>query len=218
MAGIGAAAGFVDRALQSVAERLAGDDGVRLLHPPYARYHVELGEISTYLPGYKENGSVFCHTNPWVIIAEALRGRADRAMRYLRAIAPTWQSDHDRRATEPYVYAQMVAGPGTARPGEAKNSWLTGTASWSHVAVTQYILGIRASLEGLVVDPCVPADWPSFGVRRFFRGATYEIEVTNPAGTGRGVRALVVDGKTVAGHVIPVAAPGTKVRVQVELG
>ncbi len=100
-----------------------------------SRYHRELGEISTYLPGYKENGSVFCHTNPWVIIAEALRGRADRAMQYLRAIAPTYQADPDTRRTEPYVYAQMVAGPAAATPGEAKNSWLTGTASWSHVAV-----------------------------------------------------------------------------------
>ena len=130
MAGIGVERGHADRALQSVSERLAR---VRraLLDPPFQRYRPELGEISTYLPGYKENGSVFCHTNPWVIIAEAQRGRADRAMQYLRAIAPTWQEDHDTRRTEPYVYAQMVAGPQAAQPGEAKNSWLTGTASWS---------------------------------------------------------------------------------------
>ncbi len=217
MAGIGAAAGLPDRALRSVSERLAGEFGVRLLEPAFQRYHAELGEISTYLPGYKENGSVFCHTNPWVIIAEAMRGRADRAMQYLRAIAPTWQADHDRRRTEPYVYAQMVAGPEAAHPGEAKNSWLTGTASWSHVAVTQYILGIRAGFDGLVVDPCVPAEWPSFSVRRAYRGAVYEIEVLNPRGTGRGVRSMVVDGKAVVGNVIPAAAPGTQVQVKVEL-
>ena len=155
MAGIGGSAGLIDRALQSVAERLACDYGVQLLDPPYRSYRRELGEISTYLPGYKENGSVFCHTNPWVIIAEAMRGRSDRAMKYLRAIAPTYQSDPDRR-DEPYVYAQMVAGMHASQPGEAKNSWLTGSASWSHVAVTQYILGIRATLDGLVVDPAFP--------------------------------------------------------------
>jgi cellobiose phosphorylase len=218
MAGIGAASGLVDRALHSVAERLASPFGVRLLDPPYGSYHAELGEISTYLPGYKENGSVFCHTNPWVIIAEAMRGRSDRAMQVLRAIGPTWQTDPDTRRTEPYVYAQMVAGPAASKPGEAKNSWLTGTASWSHVAVTQHILGIRASLDGLVVDPCIPADWPSFSARREFRGAIYQIEVLNPRGNGRGVRSMTVDGKTVVGNVVPPAEPGKIVRVKVELG
>ena len=177
MAGIGAESGLVDRALQSVSERLACEFGIQLLDPPYRAYRPELGEISTYLPGYKENGSVFCHTNPWVIIAEAMRGRADKAMAYLRAIAPTYQTDPDRRRTEPYVYAQTIAGMQAAKPGEGKNSWLTGSASWSHVAVTQHILGIRPSLDGLVVDPCIPAEWPSFSVRREFRGAIYSIDV-----------------------------------------
>jgi cellobiose phosphorylase len=218
MAGIGADAGLVDRALHSVAERLACAFGIQLLDPPYRWYDSGLGEISTYLPGYKENGSVFCHTNPWVIIAETLRGRGDRAMQYLRAIAPTYQSDPQRRRTEPYVYAQMVAGMHAARPGEAKNSWLTGSASWSHVAVTQYILGVRPSLEGLVIDPCIPADWPQFSARRSFRGATYQIDVANPRRACRGVRRMLVDGRTVAGNVVPPAAPGTTVHVSVELG
>jgi cellobiose phosphorylase len=218
MAGIGAEAGFIDKALQSVAERLACKFGVQLVDPPYTEYHAELGEISTYLPGYKENGAVFCHTNPWLIIAEAMRGRSDRAMQYLRAIAPTYQSDPDTRRTEPYVYAQMVAGLAAARPGEAKNSWLTGSASWSHVAVTQYILGIRAGMNGLVIDPCVPREWPSFTAQRQFRGATYEIEVTNPRGSGRGVRRMLVDDQPVAGNVVPLAQPGSTVRVRVELG
>ena len=161
---------------------------------------------------------MFCHTNPWVIIAEAMRGRSDRAMEYLRAVAPTYQSDADRRRTEPYVYAQMVAGPQASKPGEAKNSWLTGTASWSHVAVTQYILGIRASLDGLVIDPCIPADWPSFSARRHFRGATYEIGIANPRGACRGVHQMVVDGKVIVGSVVPLAEPGTTVRVNVVLG
>jgi cellobiose phosphorylase len=218
MAGIGVESGHADRAMQSVAERLAGPRGVALLDPPFQAYRAELGEISTYLPGYKENGSVFCHTNLWVVIAEAQRGRADRAMLYLQAIAPPWQEDHDTRRTEPYVYAQMVAGPGTARPGEAKNSWLTGTASWSHVAVTQYILGIRASLDGLVVDPRIPADWPSFQARRVFRGATYEIEVVNARSAGRGAVGLTVDGKPVLGRTVPLAEPGATVRVKLVLG
>src|SRR4030095_2286705 len=170
--------------------------------PPYTSYRRSLGEISTYLPGYKENGSVFCHTNPWVIIAEAMHGHSDRAMRYLRAIAPTYQSDHDRRRTEPYVYAQMVAGLAAPRPGEAKNSWLTGSASWSNVAVTQYILGIRPGLDGLMVDPCIPANWPSFSVRRRFRGATYDLERANPQGVCRGVNRMVVDGERVAGNAV----------------
>ena len=218
MAGIGASAGLTERALASVAEHRACESGIQLLHPPYTSYRRSLGEISTYLPGYKENGSVFCHTNPWVIIAEAMHGHSDRAMRYLRAIAPTYQSDHDRRRTEPYVYAQMVAGLAAPRPGEAKNSWLTGSASWSNVAVTQYILGIRPGLDGLVVDPCIPANWPSFSVRRRFRGATYDIEVANPRGVCRGVHRMVVDGEIVAGNVVTVARAGTTVRVAIELG
>ena len=208
----------MERALQSVADRLASPYGVQLLDPPYSEYHSELGEISTYLPGYKENGSVFCHTNPWVIIAEAMRGRADRALEYLRAVAPTYQADPDTRRTEPYVYAQMVAGAAAAKPGEAKNSWLTGTASWSNVAVTQYILGLRASLEGLIVDPCIPGDWPSFSATRRFRGATYRIEVTNPRGVGRGVSRLEVDGTNVPGNVIAPAKAGATVDVRIELG
>jgi cellobiose phosphorylase len=218
MAGIGATQGFVDKALQSVSERLACDFGVQLLAPPYRRYHVELGEISTYLPGYKENGSVFCHTNPWLIIAEAMRGRGDRALQYLRAFAPTYQRDADIRRTEPYVYAQMVAGMAAATPGEAKNSWLTGTASWSYVAVTQYVLGIRATLKGLVIDPCIPADWPSFTMRREFRGATYHVECVNPRGGGRTVKRMTIDGEPVAGNLVPPAAAGATVHVRVELG
>ena len=112
--------GTGDRALQSVSERLACEFGIQLLDPPYRGYRPELGEISTYLPGYKENGSVFCHTNPWMIIAEAMRGRADKAMAYLRAIAPTYQTNPDRRRTEPYVYAQMIAGMQAANPGEGR--------------------------------------------------------------------------------------------------
>jgi cellobiose phosphorylase len=218
MAGIGASTGLIDKALQSVHERLACRFGAQLVAPPYRRYHVELGEISTYLPGYKENGSVFCHTNPWLIIAEAMRGRSDRALEYLRAIAPTYQRDAEVRRTEPYVYAQMVAGMAAATPGEAKNSWLTGSASWSYVAVTQYLLGIRASLKGLVVDPCIPTDWPALTIRREFRGATYNIECINPRGASRGLRRLMVDGEPIAGNVIPAASPGATVHVRAELG
>ncbi len=218
MAGIGADAGHLQRALDSVHERLASKFGAQLLDPPYQAYQRELGEITTYLPGYKENGAIFCHTNPWLIIGEAMRGRSDRAMQYLRAIAPTYQLDPDTRRTEPYVYAQMVAGLPAARPGEAKNSWLTGSASWSYVAVTQYILGVRATLEGLIVDPCVPPEWERFEVQRVFRGATYRIEVVNPRRKSRGVSRMLVECQPVPGNLIPVAAPGRTVAVRVELG
>jgi cellobiose phosphorylase len=218
MAGIGAKAGYLDKSLESVYSRLACEFGVQLLAPPYRQYRSELGEISTYLPGCKENGAVFCHTNPWLIIAECMRGRGDRAMQYLRAIAPTYQVKPDTRRTEPYVYAQMVAGTSAATPGEAKNSWLTGSASWSYVAVTQHLLGIRAGLNGLAIDPCLPREWPAFSARRLFRGATYDIDVVNVGGSGRGVRRMIVDGRPIAGCVVPIAKPDVSVRVRVELG
>ena len=218
MADIGGDAGLVLRALDSVAGRLAREYGLQILDPPYRRYHSELGEISTYLPGYKENGAVFCHNNPWIIIAETRQGNGDRAMRYLRAIAPTYPKDAGSRRTEPYVYAQMVAGTDAPRPGEAKNSWLTGTASWSYVAVTQHILGVRPTCDGLTIDPCIPADWPGFSMTRTFRGARYEIEVGNPRRVCRGVRRLQVDGVPLVGNTLPPAPAGTTVRIEVELG
>jgi cellobiose phosphorylase len=215
LAGVGVENGIATRALDSVRERLATEHGIVLVHPAYRRYHLELGEISSYPPGYKENAGVFCHTNPWVMIAEAMIGRGDAAFDYYRRINPSAREDlSDLHRCEPYVYAQMIAGKEAATPGEAKNSWLTGTAAWNLVAISQWILGIRAELGGLRIDPVLPAAWPGFTASRRFRGATYEISVRKPAGlTGR-VGLVCVDGEPIEGTLVPAAAPGRTVVVE----
>ncbi|HEY3881595.1 MAG TPA: glycosyl hydrolase family 65 protein [Trebonia sp.] len=225
MAGIGTddpgPVSTADRALASVRDRLATPHGIMLLQPAFTTYHVELGEISTYPPGYKENASVFCHTNPWVMIAAAMTGDGDAAFDYYRRINPSArEAIGDLHRCEPYVYAQMIAGRDAPTHGEAKNSWLTGTAAWNYVAVTQWILGIRPELDGLRIDPVIPSAWPGFTATRRFRGATYEITVRR-AGTldsgmaeGAGVR---VDGTQVVGTLLPLAAAGATVRVEVVL-
>jgi cellobiose phosphorylase len=215
LAGVGVENGIATRALDSVRERLATEHGIVLVHPAYRRYHVELGEISSYPPGYKENAGVFCHTNPWVMIAEAMIGRGDAAFDYYQRINPSAREDlSDLHRCEPYVYAQMIAGKEAATHGEAKNSWLTGTAAWNLVAITQWILGIRAELGGLRIDPVLPAAWPGFTATRRFRGATYEISVRKPSGlTGR-VDLVCVDGDPIEGTLVPAAAPGSTVIVE----
>jgi len=218
LSGIGVEDGTAVRALDSVRERLAGPHGIALVHPAYSRYDLALGEISSYPPGYKENGGVFCHTNPWVMIAEAVVGRGDAAFDYYKRINPAAREElSDVHRCEPYVYAQMIAGPEAPDHGEAKNSWLTGAATWNMVAITQWILGIRPEYDGLRVDPVLPAGWPGFTATRRFRGATYMIRVTGGGpggGPGGRVRGRVVDGQTVAGTLVPLAAPGATVVVE----
>jgi len=209
MGGCGADDGRASLALDSVAQHLAGSHGIALVAPPYTRYHVELGEISSYPPGYKENGGVFCHNNPWVIIAETMAGSPQRALDYYQRITYRDQVA-DVHGLEPYVYAQMVAGPAAVRPGEAKNSWLTGTAAWSYHASTCYLLGVRADFDGLVIDPRMPAEFGSFTITRRFRGATYHVTVDNPGGPGK----LTVDGRPVAGKTLPLAPVGATVEVR----
>jgi len=209
------------RALASVKERLATPHGVMLLAPAFTTYHVELGEISSYPPGYKENASVFCHTNPWVMIAAAMMGDGDAAFDYYKRINPSAREALSQtHRCEPYVYAQMIAGRDAATPGEAKNSWLTGTAAWNYVAITQWICGIRPDLDGLRVDPVLPSSWPGFTATRRFRGATYEITVrrscTLESGIAEGAGVLV-DGRQIVGTLIPLAPPGKTVRVEVIL-
>jgi cellobiose phosphorylase len=215
MSGIGASDGMAIRALDSVRERLATDHGIVLLRPAYSRYHPELGEISSYPPGYKENGGVFCHTNPWVMIAETMAGRGDSAFGYYQLINPSAREEiSEIHRCEPYVYAQMIAGREAPTHGEAKNSWLTGTAAWNLVAITQWILGIRAEFDGLRIDPVLPAGWPGFTATRRFRGATYEISVRNPARISGRVGELTVDGTPVPGTLLPPARPGAVVSVE----
>ena len=138
--------------------------------------------MSVFPPGLKENGAIFCHTNPWAMIAETMLGRGDEAFAYYKAILPSAaNAAAERRGTEPYVYAQMIAGREHRDFGQAKNSWLTGTASWNFAAVSQYILGVRPEYDGLRVDPCIPRSWKGFTVTRVFRGDTYRISICQPA-------------------------------------
>jgi cellobiose phosphorylase len=215
LAGIGLDDGKAEAALASVASRLATPHGIVLHQPAYTRYHVELGEISTYPPGHKENAGIFCHTNPWIMIAETLAGNGDRALDYYLRINPSArESISELHRCEPYVYAQVIAGRDAPSHGEAKNSWLTGTAAWNLVAVTQWILGIRPSHDGLLIDPCLPADWDGFTAIRRFGGARYHITVTKPPGTRGRVSQLVVDGRHIDGNVVPTAPAGATVIVE----
>ena len=219
MAGIGLEDGSAERALDAVAERLGTPHGLALLDPPYTRYHVELGEISSYPPGSKENGSVFSHTNPWIAIAETIAGEADRAFEHYLAINPSAREDlSDLHRCEPYVYAQTIAGPAAATPGEAKNSWLTGSAAWNLVAISQWILGIRPEHEGLRIDPCLPTAWKGFSATRRFRGATYRIAISKQPGTTGRLSSIRVDGNVIEGTRVPLAPPGAQVEVEGEVG
>jgi len=219
MAGIGLEDGRAVKALDSVRKHLATPHGIVLHQPAYTRYYVNLGEISSYPPGYKENASVFCHTNPWIMIAETIVGRGDYAFDYYKRICPSAREaiSHIHRC-EPYVYAQMIAGPDSPTPGEAKNSWLTGTAAWNLVAITQWILGIRPGYDGLIIDPCIPKEWSGFKVTRVYRGATYVVEVKNEEHVCRGVKQITVDGKPVEGNVLPVFNDGAIHHVTVTMG
>jgi len=219
MAGIGLDEGMVERSLNAVKERLDTPHGIVLNNPAFTRYVIEYGEISTYPAGYKENAGVFCHNNPWIMIGETVLGRGDRAFEYWRKIAPSFREEiSDLHKVEPYVYAQMIAGKDASKPGEAKNSWLTGTAAWNYYAMTQFILGVRPAYDGLEVNPCIPPEWKGFTVHRRFRGAHYEIAVRNPNGVMKGVTSLSVDGKTVLGTIIPLLPAGSTCRVEITMG
>ena len=206
------------RALASVGEHLATEHGIVLVQPAYTRYYLNLGEISSYPPGYKENAGIFCHTNPWIMIAEAIVGDGNRAHGYYLRINPSAREEiSDVHRCEPYVYAQMIAGRDAPTHGEAKNSWLTGTAAWNYVAISQWILGIRPGFDGLEIAPVVPEDWTGFEATRIFRGVTYRISVVRVGG-GNAV-ALCVDGSAIEGNVVPIPEGGRReVVVEVALG
>ncbi|MDR1428041.1 MAG: glycosyl transferase [Bifidobacteriaceae bacterium] len=211
MGGAGHTDGRAQSALASVAARLANEHGIALVAPAFRSYRQTLGEITTYPPGYKENGGVFCHTVPWVVIAETMVGDPRRAFDYYRRITPAYrEAISDIHRLEPYAYAQMIAGPEAPRFGEAKNSWLTGTAAWNFAAVSQYLLGVRAGFDGLIVDPTVAAEIGPYTVTREFRGATYRIAIN---ATPPHLGALRVDGKLIAGQTVPVADAGATVDV-----
>lgn len=219
LGGAGRDNGRALRALESVHEHLFTEHGVVLHQPAYTRYDPALGEITSYPPGYKENAGVFCHAAAWIPLAWCLLGDGDRALEYYLSTCPSAQEGRiETYRSEPYVFAQMIAGPDAATPGEAKNSWLTGTAAWSYVALAEGILGIRPDHDGLRIDPCIPCAWDGYGATRRFRGAMYEIAVANPEGVCTGVRSLRVDGRELDGNVVPAARVGERVRVDVLLG
>ncbi len=216
MAGMGVADGRAAKALASVREHLATTHGIILQQPAYSNYHLELGEISSYPPGYKENAGIFCHTNPWIMIAESILGSGDRAFDYYTRINPSARENiSELHRCEPYVYAQMIAGRDAATHGEAKNSWLTGTAAYNYVAISQWILGIRPTLNGLQVAPVVPTDWPEFRATRQYRGVTYNIHVKRE-GKGNEV-SITLDGAPVSGSILPLVTDRTSCAVEVIL-
>ena len=192
---------------------------IMLLQPAYTRYHLELGEITSYPPGYKENAGIFCHNNPWISIAETMIGRGDRALEIYRKICPSCIEEiSDIHRTEPYVYSQMVAGADAPRFGEAKKSWLTGTAAWTFVNLSQALLGIQPEYDGLMVDPCLPGSFGDFTVERHFRGAEYHIEIHKPTGVQKGVRWIELDGQKITGNQIPLIPGKKEYHVIVQMG
>ncbi|MGB8453949.1 MAG: glycosyl transferase [Anaerocolumna sp.] len=219
MGGCGTSDGKAIKALDAVEERLGSKYGLVLNNPAFTKYYVEYGEISTYPAGYKENAGIFCHNNAWIMCAEAVVGRGDKAFDYYTRIAPAYTEDYSEiHRMEPYVYSQMVAGKDAKRFGEAKNSWLTGTASWNFVAITQFILGIKPEYDGLMVDPAIPVSWDGYQITRQFRGDILKISIKNPNHVSAGVAKMTVDGKAAAGNIVPVFGDGKEHEVEVILG
>lgn len=215
MAGIGVEGGQAAKAMKSVEERLDTRYGVVLHQPAYTTYRLNLGEISSYPPGYKENAGIFCHNNPWITIAETVLGHGDRAWELYKKICPAYLEDiSDIHRTEPYVYSQMIAGRDAPTFGEAKNSWLTGTAAWTFLSISQAILGIIPTLNGLSVQPCLPAELPECRISRTYRGAVYQITILNRGGS---VPKLTVNGEAIEGAVVPVFPEGAVVSVTAEV-
>jgi cellobiose phosphorylase len=205
------------RCLDSVNEYLNTKYGIVAMYPAYTQYEDSKGGITTYYPGAKENGGIFCHTNPWVMIAEIMEGNGDLAFKYYSQILPARRNnDAELLEVEPYVYPQNILGKEHPQFGIGRNSWLSGTAAWNMVAASQYILGIRPEYDGLTVDPCIPCAWDGFRAKREFRGAVYHIEVKNPAHVNCGVKRILLNGTEVA--KIPVQQEGSNVNVVVELG
>ncbi len=215
------------KTLKAIDERLNTEHGLVLNNPAFTKYYVEYGEISTYPGGYKENAGIFTHNNAWIICAAAFAGEGDLAFKYYSEIAPAFTEEtSDLHKTEPYVYGQMIGGKDAGSDigqtgknfGQGKNSWLTGTAAWNMVAISQYILGVQADFDGLKIDPSIPAAWDGLTASRQFRGATYDIKVSNPDHVCKGIKSVVVDGNAIEGNVIPAFGDGKTHTVEVVMG
>jgi cellobiose phosphorylase len=216
--GVGLEDGKAKQALNSVEEKLATSNGIVLQQPAYQNYHLHLGEVSSYPPGYKENAGIFTHNNTWIQIAETLVGNGNKAMEYYKSICPpTKEEQIEIYRSEPYVYSQMTAGRDAPTPGEGKNSWLTGTAAWSFVCLSQHILGVYPDYDGLLIDPCIPSDWGNYKVKRKFRGCTYEIEFSNPSLVSKGKLSIAVDGNLIEGNKLPIFDDAENHKVEVTI-
>ncbi len=216
-------AGFADKdravtAMESVRKHLNTSNGIKLSGPGYNGYDRNLGGVSTYPPGAKENGGIFLHTNPWAMISETIIGNGDRAYEYYNQINPAFKNEKiDEFEAEPYCYPQNILGNEHPQFGLGRNSWLSGTSSWTYQAATKYILGILPTYKGLEINPCIPKNWEGFSAARKYRGAVYEIEVKNPSKVCKGVKSMTVDGKSVEGNIVPLFKDGTH-KVEVILG
>jgi len=219
LGGAGLTNGRARRALESVGEQLATENGIVLQQPAYTRYHLELGEITSYPPGVKENAGIFCHNNAWIHLAHCMLGDGDTAFEYYLSVCPSAkQSQIDTYRLEPYVYAQTIDGKDSPTFGQAKNSWLTGTAAWTFVVLSQGILGVKPDYDGLTIDPCIPWAWDGYQVTRRFRGSTFHITVSNPDHVSTGVAELRVDGVVQRASTIEVPSEPQDVRVTALLG
>jgi len=219
MGGVGLEDGRAREALRNVEKYLSTPHGIILHQPAYSHYYLNLGEISSYPPGYKENAGIFCHANPWICIAETILGNGDKALDYYLRICPSTKENLiETYRCEPYCYAQVITGRNAPDFGEAKNSWLTGTAAWSFVAISQAILGIKPDYKGLLIDPCIPKGWTGYKITRVYRGATYHITVHNPNKVSKGIKQLIINGKSIRGNLIPYEPEKREVEVTVVLG
>jgi cellobiose phosphorylase len=207
------------KTMDSVNKYLYTKYGIVLFYPAYSEYSEKLGYVSVFPRGLKENAAIFCHTNPWAMVAETLLGRGEQAFKYYKTILPTANNDiADIHWTEPYIYSQMIAGKEHRDFGQAKNSWLTGTAAWNFVAISQFILGVKPDYDGLIIDPCIPKTWKNYSVKRVFRGITYDINVKNPSKVNSGVKKMTVDKVEVKGNKVPLFDDGKEHVVEIILG
>jgi len=205
--------------MDAVKKNLVTEHGIKLMSPAYKTFYTYIGAIGTFSPGLKENGGIFCHANPWAVIAETMLKRGDLAFSYYKKICPAARNSiADIQKTEPYIYSQFIAGDESPQFGMSRNSWLTGSASWNLVAAHSYILGIRSDYAGLVIDPCIPEKWEGFKVNRFFRGSIYDIKVSNPRHVSCGIKSIEVDGRRIEGNILPVFTDGKTHSVKVVMG
>ena len=204
--------------MDAVDKYLFSPFGIHLVWPAYSQPDDDIGYITRVYKGIKENASIFSHPNPWAVVAECKLGRGDQAMKFYNALLPYNQNDLiETRQAEPYSYCQFIMGRDHPAFGRGRHPWLTGSAGWMYNAVTHWILGIRVSYTGLIIDPCIPADWNEFEVVRRWRDATYQIKVKNPQGVQKGVRTINLNGNLIE-NPIPQQPKGSFNLVIVEMG